>query len=339
MKLTAPYRKKTKRYYRIYEKFQHLRFELEMRQGCLKNCRHSFFSYSFEEFEEELVEIFLGEFEDLCPGDSKYSFWLLNSLRRNSSLPKLKDLSSGMSKAIFSPYNLSFSEDLESAFNSLQLVSFLQKGDIQKDLSLANSINLAIVRFAIIDFLKFTGKNSRSTYYREKALSFFKNLLDLIKPLKIEIDEDKFVAFHFCHWVYLEKRNNTWFVELKIAANILASVYPYTLPQILLIYKKNSELAIKSQFIESFNTKNSWKEFEIEKTYKNISLSDLEIKKRHTNIINILKVLENEKEIESEIQISSNKEDKHSIEIKNLTPKIKKKNNKILFKESMKSSR
>lgn len=194
------------------------------------------------------MEIFLGEFEDLCPGDSKYSFWLLESLRRNSSLPKLKDLSSGMAKAIVSPYNLSFSKDLESSFNCLQLVSFIQRVDIKKNLSFANSVNIAIVEFAITDFLKFTGKNPRNTYHRKKAMSFFKNLLKL-EPLKIKINDNRFVYFTFCNWLALEKRNNTWFVELRIAANILSSVYSYTLPNILLIYKKKSELAIKYQSI------------------------------------------------------------------------------------------
>ena len=103
MKLTAPVRKKAKRYYRIYEKVNHLRFELEIRQECFRYCLNSFLSYNFEEFEDELVRIFLVEFQDLCPENSKYSFWLLDRLRRKSSLPKLKNLSLDISKAIVSP--------------------------------------------------------------------------------------------------------------------------------------------------------------------------------------------------------------------------------------------
>lgn len=64
-------------------------------------------------------------------------------------------------------------------------------------------------------------------------------------------------------------------------------------------------------------------------------MSDLEIKKRQTNIINILKELEDEKQIESQIWIYSKKKDNSSIEINNLTPKILKNNTKIFFKESM----
>lgn len=101
---------------------------------------------------------------------------------------------------------------------------------------------------------------------------FFLNLLEL-EPLKIKINDNKFVGFTFCHWVGLEKRKNTWFVELRVAANILSSIYSYTLSDTLLIYKTKSELEINSQFIESFNTKNSWKEFEIDKTYKNLSFN------------------------------------------------------------------
>ena len=57
---------------------------LEVRQECLKSCLNPFFSSSFEEFENELVGIFLVEFQDLWPENSKYSFLLLDRLRKKS---------------------------------------------------------------------------------------------------------------------------------------------------------------------------------------------------------------------------------------------------------------
>lgn len=90
-----------------------------------------------------------------------------------------------------------------------------------------------------------------------------------------------------------------------MAANILYWIYPYTISDTLLIYKTKSELEINSQFIESFNTKTSWKEFEIDKTYKNLSLSNLAIERRQSLIINKLNGLKNENQIESKIRISS----------------------------------
>ena len=150
-------------------------------------------------------------------------------------------------------------------------------------------------------------------------MSFFLNLLEL-EPLKIKINDNKFVAFTFCHWVGLEKRKNTWFIELRVAANILSWIYPYTLSDTLLIYKKKSELEINSQFLESFNTKNSWKEFEIDKTYKNLSLSNLAIERRQSVIIDKLNGLKNDNRIESKIRISS-RGLIETVEIKNLRPK------------------
>lgn len=167
-------------------------------------------------------------------------------------------------------------------------------------------------------------------------MSFFLNLLEL-EPLKIKINDNKFVAFTFCHCVGLEKRKNTWFVELRVAANILSSIYPYTLLDTLLIYKTKSELEINSQFIESFNTKNSWKELKIDKTYKNLSLSNLAIERRQSIIINKLNGLKNNNRIESKIRISSREKDKYlieTVEIKDLTPKRLKNASKIFLKES-----
>lgn len=60
-------------------------------------------------------------------------------------------------------------------------------------------------------------------------MSFFLNLLEL-ESLKIKINDNKFVAF------------------IRVAANILSSIYPYTLSDTLLIYKKKSELEINSLY-------------------------------------------------------------------------------------------
>lgn len=163
-------------------------------------------------------------------------------------------------------------------------------------------------------------------------MSFFLNLLKL-EPLKIKINDNKFVVFTFCHWVGLEKRKNTWFVQLRIAGNILSQVYLYTLSETLLIYKKKSELEINSQFIESFNTKNSWKELEVDKTYKKILLSNPTTKRRQCIIINKLNGLKNENRIESEIRVCT-RDFTEIVEIRNLTSKHLKNASTILFKES-----
>ena len=75
----------------------------------------------------------------------------------------------------------------------------------------------------------------------------------------------------------------------------------------------------------------------MDKTYKNLSLSNLAIERRQSIIINRLNRLKNENLIESKIRISSRGKDKHLIEIveiKNLTPKRLKNISKIFFKES-----
>lgn len=284
MILRANDREGSSKFFRIYEKLKSLRFELEMRRKLIEPYQNSFFSYSFKEFEDELVNVFCNEFSNLCSFDSNYSFWLLKGLRKKLSIKKLENLNLCTSKAIVSPYNLELTEDREMSFNCLQLLSFIQRGNVSKDLSYIESLNIVIVQFALVDYLKFLGKNDKSSYQREKVGRFLNNLLDL-RPLRIKVSGIKFENFHFCSFVGLEKVKNRWLVELRVAANVLSCIYPYTLLEILLIYNKKSELTIKAQFIESFNTENYLKKFEVEKTYKNISLSCDEIKKRKKMIV------------------------------------------------------
>jgi len=47
------------KFFRIYEKLKSLRFELEMKRKLVEPYQNSFFSYSFEEFEDELVQVFM----------------------------------------------------------------------------------------------------------------------------------------------------------------------------------------------------------------------------------------------------------------------------------------
>jgi len=336
--LRANDREGSSKFFRIYEKFKSLRFELEMKRKLIEPYQNSFFSYSFEEFEDELVNVFCNEFSNLCSFDSNYdsnySSWLLKGLRKKLSIKKLENLNLCTSKAIVSPYNIELTEDRETSFNCLQLLSFIQRGDVGKDLSYIESLNIVIVKFALVDFLKFLGKNDKSTYQREKVGKFLNNLLDL-RPLRIKVSDIKFQNFHFCSFVGLEKVKNRWLVELRVAANALSYIYPYTLPEILLIYNKKSELTIKAQFIESFNTENYLKEFEVEKPYKNISLSYDEIKNRKKMIVKIFKDLKTEKIIDNRITIhfKDMSKDKVVIEVKELTHNLLGKLSKISFKE------
>ena len=332
--LRAIDRKRQVKGFRIYEKLKSLRFELEMRRKLIEPSQNSFFSYSFREFEDELINIFSDEYSNLCPLDSNYSFWLLKSLRKNLSIKKLENLNLGISKAITSPYNLEFTKDKETSFNCLQLLSFIQSGYVTTDLSFVESLDIAIVKFALVDFIKFIGKNKRSTYQRNKVGNFLNSLL-VLPPLRIKISDVKYENFNFCSRVDLEKVKNTWFFKLRVTASALSYVYPYTLPEILLISNKKSELEIKAQFVESFNTQNSFKEFWVDKTYRNISLSGSEIKNRQRTIIKIFKYLRTEKIIENKIliyfkNVSKNRE---WIEVDELTNNLLGKISKICFRE------
>ena len=170
---------------------------------------------------------------------------VIERLKKKFINKKLEKLGRCTYKAIVSPYNLELTEDRETSFNCLQLLSFIQRGNVGKDLSYIESLNIVIVKFALVDFLKFLGKNEKSTYQRDKVGKFLNNLLDL-KPLRIKVSDIKIENFHFCSFVGLEKIKNRWLVELRVVANALSYISPYTLPEILLIYSKKSELTIKA---------------------------------------------------------------------------------------------
>jgi hypothetical protein len=115
---------------------------------------------------------------------------VIERLKKKFINKKLEKLNLCTSNLSFSPYKLT--EDRETSFNCLQLLSFLFKGNVGKDLSI-ESLNIVIVKFALVDFLKFLGKKK---YQRDKVGKFLNNLLDL-KPLRIKVSDIKFENFHF----------------------------------------------------------------------------------------------------------------------------------------------
>lgn len=175
-------------------------------------------------------------------------------------------------------------------------------------------------------------KDVKCTRLRNKVLAFFNDLLEL-EPLQIQIDDVTYQKLYFCSWLEVGKRKNKWFIKLRISTKVLSRIYPYTLPVILLTYKKKSELAIKLQIIESINVISNVKEFEMDKTYRDLSLSSRAIQNRQTMILQIFKELKTDKIIHNNISVSFKDISKKEICLKmdKLKPNMLREINKISF--------
>lgn len=333
--LKAKSRKKRQQHFRIYEKANSLRFELEMRKLFIESYQNSLFSGEFEALEHALSQVFYREFNALCILDSAYSNWLADGLRRIISIQKLANLELGTSKNIISPYNLRFTGNKELSFQCLQLLSFLQTSKVRKDFRFAEELDLGILKFYLADFVEFVGKDKKSSYHRKEIYDFLDDLLKL-DPLRVKVNDFKFQKYYFCSRIDIEKCNNRWMIELRVAVSCLNVIYPYAFPAILLSYSKKSDVLIQSQFIETFNSKNIVKEFRVENIYEKCSLSSKEKKRRRSLVICILKELENEKCIDSRIKVTYKTVSKQSewVELKSLTDNILGKISKLYFTEN-----
>ena len=174
-----------------------------MKRKLIGAHQNSFFSYSFEELEDKFVQVFYEEFVNICVIEFDYSYWLVERMRKKLSIKKLENLRLGISKAIVSPYNLKFVKNKESSFNCLQLLSFIQTQKVNIDLRFMESLDVAILEFALIDLIDFLGKDITSTYQRKKVSKFLNNLFKL-EPLKIKVSSSKVQQFNFCSFLDLE---------------------------------------------------------------------------------------------------------------------------------------
>jgi hypothetical protein len=71
------------RHFRVYEKTEHIRFELELKSSALSKVQKSFFSCKFELFEENLTKLYFNYAKTLFPPNDDFVGWLFDFSRKH----------------------------------------------------------------------------------------------------------------------------------------------------------------------------------------------------------------------------------------------------------------
>ena len=330
-------------YYRVYQKMkrinydvysevnQGLEFELELKGQLVKSFQQFLFANQIEEFEGRLVEHFYEYSRKYFVLDSYYTDWLRIGLRKIFSIKKSENRLNSLVNSYLRKESLDSFLKKKKFFKLIQFLSFLRTLEYSRQF--LDDQAYCVIEFAVIDFLGFTGGNTKSTYQRTKALEFLSSLQD-IKPLIQKFSNEEFRRSVMFPYVKLKKQNRRWTVTMAIGEELYFHQYPFVFPDYLLTYQNKYDLEIKLQLIESFSTVELEKRFTVKNFLNKFSVQNKDLTKIKKELINLFSRLTDSQLIENKFNLTF--KDGSSIklrQIEDLSPRMLSKSESLYFWE------
>ena len=256
-------------YYRVYQKQNGLKFELELKNQLVKSFQKFLMDNSFQQFEHNLSKHFYRQSFESLNLNSYYMDWLLHWYRQSS--PKQNTI------GLLSTYLKNDNKEL--TFNFLRFLSFLQS---QTKKSYTRSFDDQVyymIRFPLSDFIIYIGADHKSHYQRKKALQIFKDL-EAFQIFKLQrftledFDDFEFSSSVIIPYLKVKKNGRLWTVNVAIAKELYEYKYPFQMNEYFLTWKTIYQFQVKSQIITITAIDSLKKEFYIQEFLKQFSVSN-----------------------------------------------------------------
>jgi hypothetical protein len=309
-------------HYRVYEKDNGVRFELEMKKRQTKLVQDYLFNNQLEKFEHKLTRMYYQYSERLFPLDNSYTNWVVDFIRKypQKEIPMYFLLTSYLENRIYSQ------EEEERLFHLLQFLSFIKSLNLNpgKDCQkyLIKHQVYYLVEFSLSQFVHFTGITISNNYQRKKILSYFERL-QTIDPIARHFSDGSFRSSVIFPYVELKKRfDKYWGIEIAMAEQLFTFPYPFGFPKSFLNYQYKNDLRLKVRLIKSLLVRDQKKTFDLEELFNQVSLSSSQIVRIKKQFVRLLKELVEQKIIESELQIIYKNGTQRQIKVEELTVRI-----------------
>ena len=306
-------------HYRVYQKDQGVRFELEFKHRQTKLVQNYLFNNQLDIFENKLVLQFFKYFGQVLRLDYQYTDWVVDFRRRyrvvNPSNPTL-----------FTSYlkNQKMSEkEEEKLFHLLQFLSFLKSLELNsfKDCERlrVKKQNYYRLKFPLSKFVRYTGIQISNQSVRKKLIGYFKQLHKL-DPIVKEFSDGGFRSY-VC-FLYAECKNpsaKAWVVEVFAAEELFLFQYPFKLPKSFLISGQKNDLRLKVRLIKFLAVSEQKKLLDLQEFFNPINVSNKRLIGIKENIIQLLKELVENRIIHNRMEIVLKNGKKKDVSVKYLT--------------------
>lgn len=284
------------RYFRVYETFTMIRFELELKKLALEYLQTAFFSSQFNFFESQLTQYYFQYAKLFFPLDNSFVSWLIDFLRKYAQ--NQKDINFILATEYFSETAI---QDHERLYHLLQFLNFIQTLKNQ-DCSqyFLEGRRYFIYNFPLKDFMNSIGIKQNQNQ-RLNILEFFRQLYKL-DPIIEQFEDGTFRIFTtFLHsGVY--KKSNRWFVLIYIIEDLNQYAYPFLLSKSFQNYNNQADCILKLQLIKAISVKGTKKIFHLSDFLEQIKLSNKKIVKVKQDLIFLIQEVVQEEIIQSKIR-------------------------------------
>jgi len=289
-------------HYRVYQKHERVRFELELKHRQTKLVQDYLFQNQLAVFEDHLVRQYFKYSGKVLRLDYVYTDWIVDFQRRlQGSLNHRSLVTSYLESQLI--------EEEKGFFHLLQFLSFVKSLKLNpfKDCEkyrLKEQFYYGL-KFPLSQFVKFTGMHLSNNSEREKLILYFYQLQKLDPIVKVFSDGAfrSYVCFPYVKCNNLSGKS--WVVEVLVAEELFSFPYPFQLPKSFLNSANKHDLRLKVRLMKSLAVSERGKRLDVEEFFNKVSISIpnnrlIQIKK---NIIKLLNELVENNIIQNKIAI------------------------------------
>ena len=317
-------------YYRVYQKTKEinhgvyiestegLQFELEIKKDFLKSFQQFLFNNRIDEFEERLTQHFFKQSRRNFGLHFSYTDWVRDFYRK---LSYRREFNVGLVTNYLRQTKSESLDEIKCLFRFFQFLSFIRKMEGLRQ-SIDNQVYY-IIEFPVVDFLRFLGKDTKSTYQRNKVLNFLKSLQDL-PPFVEKFSDIEFRSSIMFPLLKLTKKHRSWIFRIAVGEQLYCYSYPFVFSNCFCNFQNKYDLLVKLQIIQVLSTDSLEKKLSVEDFMNQFSISNKkrgEIKKRIVDLLDELKT-SNSIEPHFDIVYKDNAQNKSSKRVEKLTPSL-----------------
>jgi hypothetical protein len=209
--------------------------------------------------------------------DYPYTDWILDFQRRYQLNPTYRSLVTNY----LENQRIKNQDEEERFFHLLQFLSFIKNVELnpRKDCKKQRikKQNYYVLKFALSQFVEFTGIRTLKDSQRKKLILYFKSLQKL-DPIVKEFSNGAFRSY-VC-FPYVECHNssgNSWGIEVLTAEELFYFPYPFQLPESFLRSVSKNDLRLQVRLMKSLAVSERDKKLDLEEFFKPINVQNAKI--------------------------------------------------------------
>jgi hypothetical protein len=296
-------RRSNPRYYRVYEGYTQIRFELELKKQALSFIQDCFFTSQFDLFEYQLTKVYFRYSLTLFPSDNDFVGWLIHFYRKY--IKSKRNYDSGLATEYFiQENNLVYGEHGQRLFHILQFLNFITKLESPKSSQyfILEGKKYIIEEFYLVDFMKSIEIPSSNSHKRTKLVDYFENLHN-VKPIVKQFADGTFRIFATFLYSGVTRVAGRLKVKVYIIEDLYDHAYPFTFSKHFLNYKNRTDCFLKIQIIRCISVQSFKKLFSLSEFLLQIKLSNSKIIQVKKDLIFLIQKTRQKEIIQDKIEI------------------------------------